>query len=207
MKGRFFERSQYFVAQYNCQTNAGFSLVEMVAVVLIVGILAAIAIPRWNTFLNRQRVGKANDAVLTALREVQQQAKTKKLKYSVSFRNNNNLPELALHADSDTPSSSQWKTLGEDLRLKAGQVWIGTNLTSKNQGSSTVSVITNNVTTTKTITFDYNGTLPIDATTPLKIVVAAPSASNITQPGSVKRCVIIQTLLGGIRTGRDNECN
>jgi len=46
------------------QSDSGFSLVELIAVVMMVGILAAIALPGWSAFVNRQRVNKANDAVL-----------------------------------------------------------------------------------------------------------------------------------------------
>lgn len=207
---RFLSPTKYCDARDISQGNAGFTLVEVIAVVLMVGILAAIAIPGWSTFINRQRVSKANDAVLSALQEVQQQAKSKKLKYSVTFRNNNNLPEVVFHPDSETPNTSnasQWKILGDDLALKPGQIWIGSNIGNPNQGGSTVATITNNGTTVKKITFDYNGTLPINATTPLKIVVAAPVGGNPTQASGFKRCVIVETLLGGIRTAKDSECN
>ncbi|AFY40748.1 prepilin-type N-terminal cleavage/methylation domain-containing protein [Nostoc sp. PCC 7107] len=188
--------------KYSSQANAGFSLVEVIAVTLMVGILATIAIPSWNAFINRQRVGKANDAVLAVLQKAQQEAKNKKLKYSVSLKNSNNLPELAFHPDSDTPDFSKDKTFS-DLGLKTGQISIGSNLNNPNQGTSTVSAIT---TTVKEITFDNNGTLPVDATVPIKIVVAS-SPSNITQTNGLKRCVIIETLLGGIRSARDSACN
>jgi len=45
------------------QPDVGFSLIEVITVVLILGILAAIALPSWSVFVNRQRVGKVNDAV------------------------------------------------------------------------------------------------------------------------------------------------
>ncbi|AFZ27661.1 prepilin-type N-terminal cleavage/methylation domain-containing protein [Cylindrospermum stagnale PCC 7417] len=192
------------------QANAGFSLIEMIVVMVMVGILGAIAVPSWLGFVNRQRVNKANNAVVTAIQEAQRQAKIKKLKYSVSFRNDiTNGPQIALHPDSVDASTltNAWQTLGSGLELKPGQIWIGTNITGNNLGGSVVNPLTTTATDIKTIAFDNNGTLPINATTPLKIVVAIPRTGSPTQASGVKRCVSVQTLLGGMRTEKDSACD
>lgn len=41
----------------------------------------------------------------------------------------------------------------------------------------------------------------------LKVVVAVPVPGNPTQASGVKRCVILQTLIGGMRTARNTECD
>jgi hypothetical protein len=38
-------------------------------------------------------------------------------------------------------------------------------------------------------------------------VVTVPSSANSTSPGSIKRCVIVETLLGSMVTGKDTQCN
>jgi prepilin-type N-terminal cleavage/methylation domain-containing protein len=203
-----------YISRYTL-SNAGFSLIELIAVILMVGILAAIAAPSWLGFVSRQRVNKANDVVLAALQEAQREAKNKKLSYSVSFKVDSGVPKIAVHPDSIAASSlptGYWKRLGEDLAIQSGQVILNTNLsnTAKNTvGSPPYSF-------PATITFDYMGTLPnanfgtipTGSTEPpgLKVVVAVPQG-NPPQPTRTKRCVIIRTIIGGMRTEKDGNCN
>ena len=51
--------------------NKGFTLLEMITVVIIVGVVAAIAAPNFLGLLNRNRVAQATDQIEAALREAQ----------------------------------------------------------------------------------------------------------------------------------------
>ncbi|KYC39559.1 hypothetical protein WA1_32370 [Scytonema hofmannii PCC 7110] len=212
--------------------NGGFSLLELVVVVLIVAILAAIVSPGWLAFVNRQRVNKANDAVLGALQDAQKQAKKIKRIYSVSFAVDNGVPKVSIYPNPDITNppppltSPLWKTLGEDMRFQQGQVLIYSNLTAYNpsqttnenankKAANTVNYTTALSTTAiSTITFDYMGVLApkadkTDADTILKVAVAAPKVGSTTTAASeLKRCVFIETLIGGMRIGKnETECN
>ena len=54
--------------------NSGFTLIEMLATIIIIGIIAAIAAPNFLGLLNRNRVNEAARQVEGALREAQRQA-------------------------------------------------------------------------------------------------------------------------------------
>ncbi|NEO82505.1 type II secretion system protein [Moorena sp. SIO4G3] len=188
--------------------DAGFTFMELLIVILMVGILSAIAAPSWLAFVNRQRVNKVNERVLSVIQEAQRQAKNKKLSYSVSFRMNDGVPEAAVYKDNknDNPTQNfQWQSLVGDLGVKPDQIWVGTNLTTENQ-LGTLSILKDD---NKTITFDNQGVLPNDADTNLAIVVAVPDSKNKNNPiEATKRCVKIKTILGALETNKKGaECN
>lgn len=209
----FLKRTKNNYASKNIQEDSGFSMVEVIAVTLMIGILAIIAIPNWLGFVNRQRISKANNVVLAAIQEAQRQAKQKKLSYSVSFKIENQVSKIAVHPDSipaSSVSNNQWKSIGESSGIQSGQISLFTNLTGKNTVNSNNPAVNPNttyLTNPQTITFDYMGTVP-NLVTPsgsteapgLKIVVATPNLAT-------KRCVIVKTILGSTITARDNQCN
>ncbi|NES81423.1 MAG: prepilin-type N-terminal cleavage/methylation domain-containing protein [Moorea sp. SIO2B7] len=187
--------------------DAGFTLIELIVVILLVGILSSIAAPSWLAFVNRQRVGKVNERVLSVIQEAQRQAKNKKLSYSVSFRMNGNDPQAAVHQDDTTPVDFQWQSLVGDLGVKPEQVLVRTNLTGDNKSAGTLSGLSED----KKITFDDQGVLKnaqIDLEDfGLAIVVAVRDPNNTDNPiEATKRCVIVKTILGALETDRKEGC-
>ncbi|GAB4280067.1 MAG: hypothetical protein Fur0025_07700 [Oscillatoriaceae cyanobacterium] len=132
----------------------GFTLLEVLVVVLIVGILATTAGVGWLGFVNRQRVNGVQNAALRAIEKAQLEARSRQLSYSISFRVKyidtpdiqGYFPQYAIHptykADSDSLTGSSplnpnntsqlseenWKSLGEGLDIKGNQILLCTNL-------------------------------------------------------------------------------
>jgi prepilin-type N-terminal cleavage/methylation domain-containing protein len=68
-------------------TSSGFTLLEVLIVVFIIGILAAMGIPSWFSLMNRQRVSNAQAQVFQALRSAQSTAKQTRSSKRVTFLN------------------------------------------------------------------------------------------------------------------------
>jgi len=200
--------------------NPGFTLPEVIIVIVIIGILSAIAIPSWLTFINRQRLNKATNAVVSAIQDAQQKAKNTKQTYMVSFQTTAaNVIQAAVYPAIAVPSSGSssgvipanyWQELdGGNLRIPPGTIILGSNITSVNTTSSvTYSQAYSSTTQNQTIQFSSLGTLPIDATTTsnYEIVLAIPANNSTTTPSSTKRCVLITTLLGTTAIAKDANC-
>ncbi|HAA31962.1 MAG TPA: prepilin-type cleavage/methylation domain-containing protein [Cyanobacteria bacterium UBA8553] len=211
------------------QEKAGFTLVELLVVVIIVGVIAVIAAPNWLGFVNQRRVNAANDTVLRAIQDAQSQAKNKKVNYSVSFRTETGkTPEIAVYptkqlnntgtlddVDPRDSSFTYWKSLGQDLGLKPRQVSLWTNIGTGNQANQAIRSDPGSGADIGTIIFDEMGAVsqnptPIfggTATNPkgLIVMVAVPSGTNpvpLTQ-----RCVIVKTLLGSLQIQKGAQCN
>lgn len=195
-------------SQYQRQTESGFTLIELLVVVIMIGVLASIMAPGWQTFVSRQRVNKANDAVLSALQEAQSEAKKTKLSYSVSFNNKGNVPQVAVYRKGTAPNNLPWRDLGQELAIKPDQVILGTNLDPAQENKKAAQVSYSSITGTEfpTITFDYQGTLLNPASSDLAVVVSAPVSKGGTTPIPIlKRCVQVKTLLGAMTIGRGQK--
>jgi prepilin-type N-terminal cleavage/methylation domain-containing protein len=200
--------------------NAGFTMAEMIVVLFMIGILSVIAAPGWSAFINRQRLNQANGAVASVIQETRLQAKSTKGTYSISFRVNNNIPEYIIYPGIPTttpitnpPADSVWIALGDTMTLRSREVFLYTNLNPLTEYNTTTAdrqiVQTNRG--EGTITFDSQGVLAKKSSgavsdTPLAIMVAAPVSTTDNTASSVDRCVIIQTLIGGIRIAKDERC-
>ncbi len=218
-------RKQAVSKRFYPKDESGFTLVELLVVVILVGVIAAIAAPGWIGFVNQRRVNAANDVIFNALQEAHSEAKRTKLSYSVSFKTGSGkVPEVAVYrtkkadgtnvdpTDTNQLNPKLWRSLGKDLNLKSGQVLLGTNITGENSSTSPTQVSYTPPNTAK-ITFDYMGTLPLQtgASIPDKgliIQVGAPvgNSSDRVVPSS-RRCVKVLTLLGSMQFGKGDQCN
>lgn len=155
--------------------SQGFTLLEIAIVIVITGILFAIAATNWSIFLNIYRLNTAQEQVFLAMRTAQTSAKQQRLTWQADFRQVNQVVQWAIHPDGTTPPEAQWNSLDPHVRLdpettlrKTGNVWrIEFNQLGR-----------------------VNGQLG-------RITLSGK------QGGRTKRCVMVSTLLGTLRKGAD----
>jgi prepilin-type N-terminal cleavage/methylation domain-containing protein len=160
----------------NDRYNSGFSLIEIITTMFMIGVLSAIVAPSWLAFIKTRHLNVAQDQVYRAMRLAQSQAKKEKLTYHASFREQNNIVQWAVHPSTIAPSNAKWNDLDVSVQLDA---------------ESTLE-LSNGV---RRVPFDHIGTVkpPFG-----RITLSSKSG------GKAKRCVFISTILGAMRTAKEN---
>ncbi|WP_017663642.1 type II secretion system protein [Baaleninema simplex] len=156
----------------------GFTLVEGLVAVAIVGILTAIAAPGWLAFVNRQRLIASNESVYLALRDAQSRATAHKDVWQVSFRENEGRIEFSVHPADGDPA--YWDSLSPRVQLDEDNTTL-----RESRGW-------------RRVRFDERG-----RTHGQLGRVTLVSGDNDRH----KRCTIVSTLLGVVRKARDEHCD
>lgn len=174
----------------------GFTLLEVLAIALIVGILSSIAAPGWLAFINNQRVRTVNDRVLQTLRSAQSEAKRSKRDITVTFDPSADPPKAKFDTVPAQTSPLQTVTFDGGGEIKKQQIKL-----------SAASCSTVPCTAATPLTFNYNGVVdPTNSNNPKLpfVVTVAPVVSGVV--GGPKKCVIVETFLGGMRTEEGAAC-
>jgi Tfp pilus assembly protein FimT len=155
-------------------STSGFTLLETIVIVAIIGILVAIAVPSWISFLNTQQLNIARDEVYQAIRQAQTSARYHRVIWQTSFRQQNDTVQWAIHPANISPTT--WKNLVGNIQL---------------DGETSLQLAGG----VRRIQFDEDGNVNGQLG---RITLSNPRDSR------TKRCVIVSTLIGSIRVSADN---
>lgn len=152
--------------------NQGFTLTEVLIIVVIVGILAAIAVPSFLGWYNRQKVNQALTKVQGALKEAQREAIKKSQGCQVKLDTANKEVTAELLNSSGNPTGKSCLVTG-DRQLPSG-VSMATNIS----GSPPSTI------------FSYRGTVTLYDTGKVVLFVE-----------EYKKCLALSSPLGIMRKG------
>ena len=88
----------------------GFTIIEVLVVMVMIGILSAIAGPSWLTFVSGQRLKSVGNRALLAAREAQVKSKQQHRTWQVSFRDADGTLQYWVHP-ADVTDSPLWQSM------------------------------------------------------------------------------------------------
>ena len=158
---------------------AGFTLLELMIILTIIGILCAIAVPGWNSFYATRQLNTAQDQIQGSIKLGQHLARVQRRPYRFVIEQYGNIVRWGILTDPNMPI--EWKSSFENISIDTNQTTFR-QIKDKDQWF---------------MVLDDDGTV----TGQLGLVTL------VSQTVSEQRCVIMSTLLGETRKGQRQRVN
>ena len=202
-------RHRYFIGKPLPLSSAGYTLLELIIMVAMMGILSAIAAPAWSSFVERQQLNSAQNQVYRAMQDAKNNATRDKITWQVSFRqirlNEKDVVQWSIHpAESGKfipfsviNNNALWHNLDPNVLI---------DTIKNNKGKYETSLTKQTTAGPWRVQYNYYG-CPVSQVNDECGQTSLTALGRITlrsKSGSkLRRCMITSTLLGAMRAGRD----
>lgn len=158
--------------------SEGFTFIENLVLLLIFGILMAIAAPSWFAFSNRTRLNTAQDFAYQIIRQAQEISKHQNVVWQASFREVDGILQGAAHPADAPVHQIRWQSFDDAVKIDPAK--------------STLAHPNNVYRVQFNPKGHVNGQL-------------GRLTFQINDETKVRRCVIVSTLLGVVRKQREDS--
>ncbi|MCC3406169.1 MAG: transcriptional regulator [Microcoleus sp. PH2017_10_PVI_O_A] len=171
----------------------GFTMVETLILILIIGIFCAIASPSWLMFINNHRLKVSVDRAYSLMELARSNAKRDKIAWQTSFKQVGENLQVAVHKAEITPAqvpANQWKNLEHKIKIHTHETTLlKVNENNKATGNKTI----------RRATFNFRGCAVYNGTDECgQTSLQAKGRLTLFHPDlkNSERCVIVSTILG-----------
>ena len=172
---------------------SGFTMLELLSIILVIGILSAIVAPAWQMFINNQRLKVSIDRAYWAMVTARSNAKRDKTAWQASFREVGETVQVAVHKSDITPAqvpASEWKNLEPEIKLHTNDTTL-LKINDRNEPRDSGTI--------RRAMFNYQG-CPVYKSDNECGLTSLEAQGTLTlshhRLTNSNRCVIISTLLG-----------
>ena len=158
------------------QSQSGFTLLEMLLVIFMVGVVAAIAAPGWLRLMEGNRLTVSRDKLYVGIRDAQTSAQRQRIAWQFSIRERDGSIEWATHPKSISPDAARWEA------LESRSVRIDPETTFASSANI------------RYVRFNERGDVEY------RLGRVTLSSDRVS---TVKRCVIVSTIIGAMRRSKE----